>query len=677
MPPKSKITPEYVKAYWSDLEPRFRYEWDRMLLVEAWRTLNRAALEDHIWSGVARQDRGTMTIVKNHVAAVTASAIALASSPEPNVTVRMRNRISPQSRDASHYNRRAALAMRSEVNRSRAVPFEDEVTDFIFSRGVGITKHWHMDSDERGEVRERITADVAQEMPAEPVIDVTDDDGVVIEQQRVVEEGDFPCNVDVLDPLDCVYVIGPGKSGVKCFIHHYLTPPEDLLATFPDAREKLNLGEDIKSSEEFEVWDYWDEEYHAIVVNGEFYYPPTEHYYKKLPFEIERVNEQKVFISTYGRGGVTELPNGERGRLSSHDSGPQIRVATPFAWPMIDDVAKASFAESLLASKLPEMANSPIIHQGISTGEAGRPASPYFQREQRSDGRISRVPVYRFKGDKTSAGRPLWPAFDGENFYPLNPTPIADHLAIFMQQRNADLEISGMNAEMLSGRMKSDVSGYAANQMMQLTSARMNPYVGARNRLVSKTLTGMFNDLADNWDRYNTPFILTSLTDEEDIPLTREMVENVVEVVYTIENIFPRDRQAEMQMAFQMQAQGAMPLTELITVYGKAEDPKDWLEQMAWEMVAFQGAENVSKFVMDLAMSRHKKMGYGELQPSQQAQQQAGQMQQMAQMEQMAQMAAMQGGAPQGPQQPGGPQQGPDAGAGLDAALAAAMGGGS
>jgi len=626
----AEITPGYIKNKWNDLAPRFQFEWDRMLLVEAWRTLNRAALKAHIWEGVAEQDHGSITIVKNHVASVTASAIALASAPEPNVTVRMRNRISPRSDTDGNYMRRAVLAMRAEINRSRSQPWEDEVTDFIFARGVGITKRGYLGPEERGEVREPVTANAAREFDEARIVNVTDETGEIVQSELIVEDGEFPGFVEVLDPLDCVYVLGPGKHGVKCFIHRYTCPPEDLLATYPDAAEKLGLG-DIDGHADFEVYDYYDEEYHAIVVDGEFYYPPTKHNAKRLPFEIERVNEQKLILSDYGLG-TTELPNGARGELIGASTGKGLRVVTPFPWPMIDDVAKASFAESLLASKLPEMANTPIIHYGISTGEAGRPASPYFRREMRSDGRISKVPIYRFRGDKSAGGRPVWPAFDGENFMPLNPTPMADHLAIFMQQRNHDLEISGMNAELLSGRTKSDLSGFSVNQQLQLTSARMNPYVGARNRLVSKTYTGLVADLAEFWDRYDAPFILTSLTDEEDVQVTREMVAGVIEVIYTVENIFPRDRQAEMQMAFQMQAQGAMPLRELIGIYGKAEDPQDWLEQVAWERVALQDPQ----FLRSLAMERHKKLGYGDLQASEQAQQQAGAMAEMQQMQAMA-----------------------------------------
>src|SRR5690606_28314282 len=152
----------------------------------------------------------------------------------------------------------------------------------------------------------------------------------------------------------------------------------------------------------------YDEEYHAIVVDGEFYYPPTKHNAKRLPFENERVNEQKLILSDYGLG-TTELPNGSRGELIGASVGKGLRVVTPFPWPMIDNAAKSSFAESLLASKLPEMSNPPIIHYGISTGEASRPASPYFRREMRSDGRISKVPIYRSRGYKSAGGRPVWP----------------------------------------------------------------------------------------------------------------------------------------------------------------------------------------------------------------------------------------------------------------------------
>lgn len=659
MPPaKSKITAGYIRTLWNELSPRFEHEWSRMRLVEAWRTLNRHALEDHIWAGVSKQDRGKTTIVKNHVASVTASAIALASSPEPTMNVVMRNRISPRSQDASNFNRRASYAMRSAVNRHRSRPWEDEVTDFIFARAVGIVKYWYADPEMRGEVRRPVTAEDAAEY-SDAAIVVDEEAGTT---ELITEDGDFPGMVEVLDPLDCVYVLGPGKTGATCFIHRYMCPPHDLLAAYPDAAEKLGLGDNISGHADFEVWDYWDEKYHAIAVDDQFYYEPSEHYYKRLPFEIERVNEQKLFLGLYPGGNTVEI--NQTGQLASITSGrgSYITAATPFPWPMIDDVAKASFAESLLANKLPEMANTPIIHYGISTGEAGRPASPHFARVRRaSDGKLSRVPIYSFRGDKTSGGRPIWPAFDGENFMPLNPTPMADHLALFMQQRNADLEISGMNAELLSGRIRSEPSGFSVNQQIQLTSARMNPYLGGRNRLVSKVYTGLFEALDQNWDRGDAPFILVSLTDEEDIPLTREIVSGVVEVIYTVENIFPRDREAEMQMAFQMHAQGGMPLYELIRLYGKAEDPKDWLERIAWERVALQDPQ----FLRSLAMAYHKKLGYGDMGPSPQAEQQAGAMQQMG---------AMAGAMP--PEEAGGPSPNGQAPPEIAAALGAAMQGG-
>jgi hypothetical protein len=647
VPRQATITPEYVKRRWFDIAPRFTDEWNRMELCEAWRSLNLLYLKHYIWAGVAAQDWGKITIVKNTVSAVVSSAVALANSPEPSISVKMRNRVSPAQREVANFDRRAVLGIRAEINNARPVPWEDEVTDHIFVRAVGIVKHAYLDPVERGERRVPVTADDATELSQQRIVTETDAGGAPVSQQYIEDDGEFPICIDVLDPLDCVYILGPGKRGLKLMIHAQRATADDVLAIYPDAAGKIKAlanADDLTSTTLVDVLDYWDEEQHAVVIADEFYYPPTPHGLKRLPFEVERVAEQTLRFN--GRGGqFVELPTGELGRASAQ-SGVS-KIATPFPWPMIDDVTKASFAESLLASKLPEMANSPIIHHGISTGETG-PASPYFRKVKYTDGNYSQVPVYRFRGDKTAGGRPIWPLFNQENMFPLNPTPIADHLAIFMQQRNADLEISGMNAELLSGRIRSEPSGFSVNQQIQLTSARMNPYVGGRNRLVGRVYTGVFRDLDENWDRGNAPFILTTLTGQEDIEITRDMAENVSEVLYSVENIFPRDTDGERQAAFQALSQGVKSKMQVMDLLGD-ESPLDTMKQIAWEMMASQDY----RFIESLATERHRELGFGDLAPSPEAQAAAAQQQAM-------------GAAPAMPPEGGAPVEG---GGGMDPAM--------
>lgn len=617
MAKRSEIDANYIQSMWKRLEPAFEIEWNRMELVEAWRTMDKERLEGEVWSGVAAEDWGKILVLSNKIASVNSSAIAMTERADADITVRMKNTVSPASQQDANFNRRAVTNMQKSINQERTTPVESEIGDMVFTRGSCALMYGFMDQDVRGEVREEITPDLANELGDNPLV-IQQDDGRI---ERVVEEGDFPGFLKVIDPLDCVYILGDGKRGLKLFIHAYYAEAYDVLAAYPDAMDKGVLPgtgtyDQHGSTSAVRVMDYWDEKYHAIVINDQMYYGPEEHHIGRIPVEIERVNEQ--MFRTWSQRYANDLV----GRTTS----PVVRAVTPFTWPMVDDVTKLSFAESLLASKLPEMANTPIIHYGIASGAHGAPSSPYFKKVRTTDNRESRLPRYRFIGDKTSGGRPIWPLFDGENMMPLNPTPIADHLAIFMQQRDRALEISGMNAELLSGRIRSEPSGVSVNQQIQLNATRMNPYAFAVASLIGKGYTGLFRVLAANWDRGDSPLLLVTLTDEPDMELTREQFENIMSVNYSVKNIFPRDREADLQAAFQMHAQGGMPLRELILKYDPEADPLEWLKQRAWEMMAM----NDETILRALATERAKELGLDNLGPSPEAQQAAQQQQALA-----------------------------------------------
>lgn len=635
-----------IKRDWETLARDFADEWRRMYLVEAWYVRNRDVLRPLIYEGILEKDWGRITIYKNTVAATVDSLTALAIQPEPTFHVTLYNTRSPAQGKTVRTFERAVAAMQVEINRHRPQPWEYEVTKHSFLRGAIVVRYGYMSPDERGEIREAITAEVAANLPQ------ADQERIITEgeqQFQVIEEGDFPGHVEVIDPLECVYVLGPGSKGVTKFIHRSYTTWHDLVAQFPEL-DKRQEFEGVKAMSHgtrnyIMVHDYWDEEYRAVMVGDQFLYGPEKHNLERLPIVVERIKEQQIHPV------MMELQDNTFARSGK----PVVRAVTPYPWPMLDDVAKASFADSLLASYLPEMVMAPIIHKGISTGQGGQQPSPYFRQvryrdEATGEERIEPVPRYRFRADKSIGGRQLWPGFDGEEFYPLNPVPVADHLMIFNQQRQFDLAQVGVDPELLSGRIRSEPSGFSVNQQIQLSSARTNDYVNARNRAVSRVYTGLIRHLAQQWDRGNALMILYGLTNEETVEITLDDVEAIREVRYEIGQIFPRDDQAEKQMAFQAHAQGAMSLYQLIVELGK-EDPDVAIKRLAWEKVML----NDPRFLLPLAAEHSRELGIEPTVTQQIVGEQQNQMQQMA-MAQAAQQMGPQGppGPPQGEPAPGG-----------------------
>lgn len=655
------LTAEDIKQEWRTLAREFAHEWHRMHLVESWYVRNKDVLKPLIYEGILEKDWGAITIYKNTIAATVDSLTALAIQPEPRFTALLYGTRTPSKGQKARMFERAMYAMRSEINRNRPQPWEYEVTKHAFLRGAIIARYAIMDQEERGEVREPITAEVAAQLPEEEQDFLVTDEAN--QQFRIVEEGEFPGHVEVIDPLECVYVLGPGRRGVVKFIHRTYTTWQDLVVNFPgiENRDEFSAlkSQGMGQNNYIVVHDYWDEEQRAILVGNQFIFGPEKHNLRHLPIVVERIKEQQIRVET------TEMADGTRASTTN----PIMHTVTPYPWPMIDDVTKASFAESLLASYLPDMVMSPIIHKGISTGQGGTQPSPYFRRvryrdESTGEERIEPVPRYRFRADKSIGGRQLWPGFDGEEFYPLNPVPIADHLMVFNQQRQFDLAQVGVDSELLSGRIQSEPSGLSVNQQIQLSSARTNDYVNGRNRFVSRVYTGLIRDLAENWDRGSAPMILYGLTNEDTVEVTQEDLRLIREIRYEIDRIFPRDDQADKQMAFQAHAQGAMTLYQLMVELGK-EDPDTAIKRLAWERVML----NDPRYMLALAGEHSQELGVDPQLTQQIMQDRQGAMQQML----MAQMAQQQQQQPQ-PEQEGEGQQNGQASPEMAAQLAAILG---
>lgn len=551
---RKDITVGNIQVMRDRLRDRHEIEHNRMDVVEAWRTLDEEQLRDRIWRGVTVGDQGKYTIVKPTLAAVNDTTIAQKVSNSPTIKVRMKDSLTTSSADEANMVERVFRAILWMLNHDRDVSIDEEVIDHAYTRGALVIKVVALGIDERGEVR----------LPATPENTIGQEDQVIAGPNGftvIDEEGEFPIYVEVMDPRDCYYQLCANRRDVSYMIHNYWADWLDIVEAFPgieDDEKFKGYTAPTSRNTSIEVIDYWDKKHHAITIGGLMYGEVEEHPYPRCPFVVRRIREQSI------RNQVREDSSGATGRTGSRDQ----RAVTPFTWQMVGSMEFYSMGESLLASYLPEMANSPIVHEGVNS--EGR--SPYFKKIIGRDGKITPVPVYTFQGNKTAGGRAVWPAFDSERFRPLAPTPIADHLQAFVAGRENDVAITSYSQGMLTGQLRSDPSGYSVQQQRQMTSSKALPYDKGSDSGLSSMLSMIGEWIQIFWDRGEIAIKIPDMVAGETIELTPALLENVQEVTYEINPMVPATGEQEVQMILAVHARGLMSDYDAIELLNMVED---------------------------------------------------------------------------------------------------------
>lgn len=577
----------YITARRQQLANRFSHKHAVMRELDDWRTIDRdtaTRLQEEIW-GPGAHDRQQVTILLPYIEAMTDTLVAIFAAREPKFQVIARNSISHPANAVANALERKVRALYHKLNDLRDVSLGDETAEFVFHRGEVIYKVLYLSAEQRGEVREPIDD-----------IDIALADGnIPLNETRIVEEGDFPIFVDILDPLDCYYQLDRKKQPIE-FIHEVGLHWDEVIAMFPDIVDKPEFKNLIKSSESAvytegttTVIDYWNTEVNAIIVAGKFYKKPTPHKRKSLPFVIQPVR--------------TKLRSRRSANGPSSNVAVRYRESTPFCKAMLEPIKHASRAESILASHVKKMAFSPFLHRGIDpTGGH----SFWVKRAQNPDGNDTGGALEYTLQIDASMDSAIIPLTVGEDIGHLEAPRIADHVIQFLQGRSEDLAMVSVAKSFLTGAMEARLSGYSQVQQKQLAVARWEPYHEAINRALSRMLRMVIDTLYEEWDREDgVPFLLDSLTGDrqEDVQLTKDDLANIQSLTVRANPMVPIDREQEWQALFQANSVGAMSLYDVIEKMGESEDPDDTLMRIAFEQTAMQDP----RFRMGLAMAYAKK----------------------------------------------------------------------
>lgn len=581
----------YITMRCQQLRRRFEPEHRVMRELDLWRNIDEYTLPqltEAIW-GPGSTGKERITVALPYIEAMTDTLVAIFAAREPKFAAIAKNTRSLPATQQANEVERIIRPLYHKLNDNRDLPLGDEAAEMIFHRAKLITKVLYLSPEQRGEVRaplDELDLQMADELP--------------LDETRIVEEGSFPVTLDILDPLDCFYQLGPDKQPVE-FIHEVGLHWDDVLALYPDIATNPEFADRVKLDADgnsayldgqVTVTDYWNQKVHAVMIAGQFYKKPTPHGKKRLPFMVEivraRPRPRATSTTGYSGGGTATV---------------RYREATPFCKAMLEPIKAASRAESILASHVRRMAFTPIIHTGIRTD---RP-SFWVERKQASDGSKMGLGLqYTLKID-ASQDAPIIPMTEGEELRPMDPPRIADHVQQFLASRSADLEMVSVARSFLTGQMEARLSGYSAIQQKQLSVARWEPYHEALNRGLSRTIMRVIETLRDEWDREpDVPFLIENLTGgagPEIIPITREMLGEIMAVRVTTNPMVPIDRQQEWGVFFQANQVGAMSLLEVIEKMGESEDPEDTLMRVAFERVALQDPQ----FMMALAAAYARK----------------------------------------------------------------------
>lgn len=107
-------------------------------------------------------------------------------------------------------------------------------------------------------------------------------------------------NPIVLYPVDPRYIYPRlGSRGITAVIHRYRATYHEILDDWPEVRRKIK---DPGPNERLDVIAYYDDTYHAVIVDNEWIKKPTEHNYGFLPWAIATTNGAPIRASNlYGK----------------------------------------------------------------------------------------------------------------------------------------------------------------------------------------------------------------------------------------------------------------------------------------------------------------------------------------------------------------------------------------
>jgi hypothetical protein len=537
--------------------------------LEAFRRMDVVATEDLVWKGVSQQNR-KWTILKSDIASIDFTTESFLLGDGITVTAEPKDAANARLGDAANILERLGMSVWEWSNRDRAIPLEMSMVVSAVERGHLCLQYGWRSWEERGETRETVEPQQRFNIPGFDELDAP--------RQRITTEGGPPFFIQVLDPIDCYWQLGKDDRVLE-FVHEFRAPYSQLLALYPELADHpkfKSFGTAATYDTALDVVDYWNEHVNAIVINGIEYKAPTEHQYGQCPF-------------------VVELIAPELRRYPNDDS--VMYMGRPFSLPVLEHVKALSWADSISATYMEEIAFALLQHKGIQTQGA---RSPYIgvnpetkEAEFHAD--------YDFSPDAR-----VLPMYDGESLEYLQPPRLVDMLQEFKAARMRDIQLLTYAEGILTGVYNLDISGHSVSQQKQAAMQRLAPLRTGTARGASRLMTEVFGLFPLEWDRVG-PFLVDMLVDgvTQTVPVTRETFAAIKKVVVDFRMKVPIAPEAEMQWMLNAMQMDVFSHRRVMEKSG-VEDPNAEMMQIAFEKKSLQTPEGIDA----LAAERFKQLGY-------------------------------------------------------------------
>ncbi len=522
-----------------------------MRSLESWRHLIETDLVGEIWGDDPPAAASRWTIVKPDIASVTEAVVAILAGRDPHITSIPVDATMLNNQEAADRNERVNEALFHTLDRNRSVSLLAESAEYAVHRGVICGAYTWLSPKERGE--ERTTPDRLLQSVFGPASPPT-----------ITKPGDFPVLPRLLDPLDCYYVLGKDDKVIE-FMHEYQASWDYLCDFFPDLEDKEEFKVHVNeqkyggSTSDVTVVDHWTKTHNTILINDILYKKPTPHNYHCLPFVVELVKPRNV-------------RNGSSGAFR--------REGTPFCYYMLNSVRQMSAADSLSRRNIEELSFTTMVHSGIDPEN-----SPYMVVDKESG-----EPEYTAVFDASGTERKIVPAFLQEDFKYPRPPDLVPQFQEFKANRARDAALVSFSEGMLSGQQMADLSGYAYNQMKQLSLAKVEPPRMSLDRFWSRSLTLIDELVVDNWDLPDgEQMALSSYGDRERAtPMLVDLkdFENIRSVQVVIKPEVPINQEQEWGIVIQMSTMGLISKMTAMEQIGLVQDPSMEQLRIAAEMYA-------------------------------------------------------------------------------------------
>lgn len=570
-----------VTARVGALKVRFARQHKTWRDLDPWRHYLVDQLEDQIRGPKTPQSAWFKTIAKPDIASVTTTVVSFLSGRDPVIMVQPKSPDSLMHANAADLFERLGAAIWHQLDKDREDTLLSEITEHIVHRGACVVKVLWLSPEERGEVREEVPLE-----GVDPVLSLDGDNLVedVLTEERVVEPGTFPILVQVIDPLECVWVRGKDGRTTE-FAHVCQSTWDEICDNFPDIEDHPDFKGQItlqSLDSSVEVIDYWDETVNATIVNGTLY-KLAEHGYPCIPVVVELAKPRQVPVAP-----------GAKTRYQ--------REGTPFCLPMLEPIRNLSWSESVVASYLNETVYATLKHRRIKSDGS----SPYFVVA--TDGPDKGKKIYRNLVE-IGPGQQVMPLFDDEDLEYVQPPPIVQVAAHFQDKMARDAQVNSFHEGILTGMAPAGPSGVSVIQQRVATIARMEPYRMGGDRTVTRTLQMVVKVALYNWDYGDAKLVLDDLIglDENDPEggITKELLEAIGPIQARVQAEVPTNEEQERAFFMQALSQNTVSRKTVINKLNIAQDADREMERIAFEMLAFSDEQ----FLRALAMEHAYKSG--------------------------------------------------------------------